>query len=63
MSAMDQPAAAFPPEVIEKLKTYVYRLVDPRDGETFYVGKGRGTASSRTFMASRAWKGTTSTTR
>jgi len=28
--------------VIEKLKTYVYRLVDPRDGETFYVGKGKG---------------------
>jgi hypothetical protein len=33
---------AFPPEVIEKLKTYVYRLIDPRNGETFYVGKGRG---------------------
>jgi hypothetical protein len=33
---------AFPPEVIEKLKTYVYRLIDPRNGETFYVGKGKG---------------------
>ena len=33
---------AFPPEVIEKLKTYVYRLIDPRNGETFYVGKGSG---------------------
>ena len=22
----------------EKLKSYVYRLIDPRDGETFYVG-------------------------
>jgi hypothetical protein len=33
---------AFPPEVIEKLRTYVYRLFDPRNGETFYVGKGRG---------------------
>jgi uncharacterized protein len=21
---------------------YVYRLIDPRNGETFYVGKGRG---------------------
>jgi len=25
-----------------KLKTHVYRLVDPRNGETFYIGKGRG---------------------
>ncbi len=33
---------AFPPGVAEKLKTYVYRLIDPRNGETFYVGKGRG---------------------
>jgi hypothetical protein len=33
---------AFPPGVASKLKTYVYRLIDPRNGETFYVGKGRG---------------------
>lgn len=33
---------AFPPEVTEKLKSYVYRLIDPRNGETFYVGKGKG---------------------
>jgi len=32
----------FPPEVIDRLKWYVYRLVDPRNGETFYVGKGKG---------------------
>jgi len=32
---------AFPPEVIEQLKTYVYRLIDPRSGVTFYVGKGK----------------------
>ena len=32
----------FPEEVIQQLKWYVYRLVDPRNGETFYVGKGRG---------------------
>ncbi|MBI5865650.1 MAG: hypothetical protein HZB38_14305 [Planctomycetes bacterium] len=32
----------FPPYVIPKLKTYVYRLIDPRNGETFYIGKGRG---------------------
>lgn len=35
-------AESFPSEVIQKLKTYVYRLIDPRDGETFYVGKGKG---------------------
>lgn len=32
----------FTKEVIEKLKYYVYRLIDPRNGETFYVGKGTG---------------------
>jgi uncharacterized protein len=30
----------FPPEVKAELKNYVYRLIDPRNGETFYVGKG-----------------------
>ncbi len=35
-------AEAFPPDVVPKLKTYVYRLIDPRNGETFYVGKGQG---------------------
>lgn len=28
--------------VCEKIGNYVYRLIDPRNGETFYVGKGRG---------------------
>lgn len=32
----------FPPEVIEQLENYVYRLIDPRNGETFYVGRGKG---------------------
>lgn len=31
----------FSEEISEKLKTYVYRLIDPRNGETFYVGKGK----------------------
>ncbi len=40
---MKQPDLdSFPPYVASKLKTYVYRLIDPRNGETFYVGKGRG---------------------
>lgn len=42
---------SFSPEVIEKLKTYVYRLIDPRNGETFYVGKGKG---NRVFAHIRA---------
>ncbi len=33
---------AFTNEIIEKLGFYVYRLIDPRNGETFYVGKGKG---------------------
>lgn len=28
--------------VEEKLEYYVYRLIDPRNGSTFYVGKGKG---------------------
>jgi hypothetical protein len=28
--------------VQKNLETYVYRLIDPRNGETFYVGKGKG---------------------
>lgn len=33
---------SFPHGVTDKLGWYVYRLVDPRNGETFYVGKGQG---------------------
>jgi hypothetical protein len=32
----------FTQEVIAEIKYYVYRLIDPRNGETFYVGKGKG---------------------
>ena len=38
----------FSPEVINEIGYYVYRLIDPRNGNTFYVGKGyrqRGNAS------------------
>lgn len=33
---------SFPQEVVEALGHYVYRLIDPRNGETFYVGRGQG---------------------
>jgi hypothetical protein len=32
----------FSSEVIKRLEYYVYRLIDPRNGETFYIGKGNG---------------------
>ena len=32
----------FSEEVCNKLEYYVYRLIDPRNGDTFYVGKGQG---------------------
>lgn len=32
----------FTQDVIEQLQYYVYRLIDPRNGQTFYVGKGKG---------------------
>jgi hypothetical protein len=55
MVIMDhQHAEAFPSEVIERLKTYVYRLIDPRNGETFYVGKGKG---NRVFAHIRGEQG------
>ena len=33
---------SFSEGVHNQLKTYVYRLIDPRNGQTFYVGKGKG---------------------
>lgn len=38
---MDQ-ANHFSKVVSDKLQCYVYRLIDPRSGTTFYVGRGRG---------------------
>ena len=32
----------FTADMHDRLKHYVYRLIDPRDGATFYVGRGQG---------------------
>jgi uncharacterized protein len=45
------PNESFSPDVSRKLGWYVYRLIDPRNGETFYVGKGKG---NRVFAHIRA---------
>ena len=45
---------AFPAGVAEQLKWYVYRLIDPRNGESFYVGKGQG---NRVFEHARGLVG------
>lgn len=31
---------SFPQEVFDKIRFYVYELIDPRTGQVFYVGKG-----------------------
>ena len=31
-----------PDEIANKLKSYVYIYIDPRNGEPFYIGKGKG---------------------
>ena len=36
------PYDSFSDAAVHTLKNYVYRLVDPRNGETFYVGRGTG---------------------
>lgn len=33
---------SFSGETINEIGYYVYRLIDPRNGQTFYVGKGKG---------------------
>ena len=37
---MPEGKKMFMTEITDKLEHYVYRLLDPRNGETFYVGMG-----------------------
>jgi len=39
---MGNEEIVFSNKITDKLKYYVYRLIDPTNGETFYVGKGIG---------------------
>ena len=49
---------SFSPEVCEKLGFYVYRLVDPRNGKTFYVGKGKGNrVFAHVYCALKSYQG------
>ncbi len=41
----------FDSQTIQQLGHYVYRLIDPRNGETFYVGKGK---ANRIFQHAKA---------
>ncbi len=42
---------SFPIEVRKRLNYYVYRLIDPRNAQTFYVGKGK---DDRVFAHAKA---------
>ena len=39
---MKNDTMKFPTSIHQNLQYYVYRLIDPRNGRTFYVGKGTG---------------------
>ena len=43
----------FSEAVCHELGNYVYRLIDPRNGETFYVGKGKKIVSLH--MSKKRW--------
>jgi hypothetical protein len=53
---------SFPSDVADKLRTYVYRLIDPRNGETFYVGKEQGNRVFAHIRAEETLDGDDSTT-
>lgn len=44
----------FSDSVIKELGYYVYRLIDPRNGDTFYVGKGKGNRVFQHVLAAQS---------
>jgi hypothetical protein len=48
------PVTRFPPGVRSKLGAYVYLLVDPRTGRSFFVGRGTGDRCHRHVETARA---------
>jgi len=44
-------------EVINEIGFYVYRLIDPRNGNTFYVGKGKGNRVFAHMSGALAYEG------
>ncbi|GFP37130.1 uncharacterized protein HKBW3S44_00810 [Candidatus Hakubella thermalkaliphila] len=51
------PRESFPTDIARKLRWYVYRLIDLRNGETFYVGKGQGNRVSSLIRAEQGLDG------
>lgn len=45
---MPEKREFFSADVAAKPGTHVYRLIDPRNGETFYIGKAKAIENSRT---------------
>jgi hypothetical protein len=52
----DRPAG-FEPDVVVRLRSYVFLLVDPRTGRPFAVGRGKGDKCYRTLAALRNGSG------
>jgi hypothetical protein len=53
MSEISLGRKSFPQSVLENVGYYVYRLIDPRDRRTFYVGKGTGNRLFQHVAAAR----------
>lgn len=52
-----KPHKEFTAEISEELNNYVYRLIDPRNGKTFYVGRGKGNRVFAHVNEEEKWTG------